>query len=141
MANNSFLSVGQLCNEGYYVTFKINSVTIFNHGGKVILKGYRDLGTGLWHINLRKDEPQTQIAALKKIYELRNTGVLANYLHKTMFNPTKAAFIKAVKQGHLTTWPGLTEDAINNHLKMAPETAMGRMNKKIQSIHSTSKEM
>jgi hypothetical protein len=32
MANNSFLSVGQLCNEGYYVTFKIDSMTNFNHG-------------------------------------------------------------------------------------------------------------
>jgi hypothetical protein len=32
MAKNSLLSVGQLCNEGYYVTFKIDGVTIFNSG-------------------------------------------------------------------------------------------------------------
>jgi hypothetical protein len=30
MANQSLLSVGQLCNEGYYVTFRIDAVTIYN---------------------------------------------------------------------------------------------------------------
>jgi hypothetical protein len=45
MANNSSFSVVKLCNEGYYDTFKIDGVTIFNHGGKAILKGHRDLGT------------------------------------------------------------------------------------------------
>jgi hypothetical protein len=45
MANNSLLSVVQLCNEGYYVTFKLDSVKIFNSRGHVILKGVRDLGT------------------------------------------------------------------------------------------------
>jgi hypothetical protein len=30
MANHSLLSVGQLCNEGYTVTFRIESVTIYN---------------------------------------------------------------------------------------------------------------
>jgi hypothetical protein len=42
---------------------------------------------------------------------------------------------------HLTAWPGLTEVAINKHLKMTPATAMGHMNQKIQNIRSTSKEM
>jgi hypothetical protein len=61
MANNSLLSVGQLCNEDYYVTFKLDGVTIFNSRGHAILKGVRDLGTGLWRINLRKNEPQSQL--------------------------------------------------------------------------------
>jgi hypothetical protein len=54
------------------------------------------------------------------MYELRNTGELVNFLHKEMFSRTKSAFIKTVKQGHLTTWPGLMEDTINKHLKMTP---------------------
>jgi hypothetical protein len=48
MENNYFLSVGQLCNEGYYVTFRIDGVTIYNSAGKALLKGQRDLNTGLW---------------------------------------------------------------------------------------------
>jgi hypothetical protein len=38
MANHSLLSVGQLCNEGYYVTFRIDGVTIYNSTEKTILK-------------------------------------------------------------------------------------------------------
>jgi hypothetical protein len=87
---------------------------------KAILKGNRDLGTGLWRINLRKDKPQIQIAAANNMYQLCNTGTLVNYLHNSMFIPTKAAFIESVKQGHLTAWPGLTEEAINKHLKLTP---------------------
>jgi hypothetical protein len=39
----------------------------------------------------------------------------------------------------MDTWMGLTEDAINNHLKLMPSTAMGHMNQKRQNIRSTSK--
>jgi hypothetical protein len=79
----------------------------------------------LWHTNLRKEIPHNPISAPNNVYELCNTGALVNYLHKAMFSPTKAALIKAIKKGHLTTWPGLTEDAINKHLKLTPATAIG----------------
>jgi hypothetical protein len=73
------------------------------------------------------------------VYELRNTGALVHYLHKTLFSPTKAAMLQAVKDGHLITWTGLTEDAINKHLKLTPATAMGHMSQRRQNIRSTSK--
>jgi hypothetical protein len=47
--------------------------------------------------------------------------------------------LQSVKDGHLITWPGLTEDAINKHLKLTPATAMGHMNQRRQNIRSTSK--
>jgi hypothetical protein len=56
-----------------------------------------------------------------------------------MFSPTKSALLQAVKNGHLITWPGLTEQAINKHLKMMSATAMGHMNQHRQNIWSTSK--
>jgi hypothetical protein len=108
MANNSLLSVGKLCNEGYSVSFTIDNVTIFNKIGQEILKGLRDLDTGLWCINLRKEIQQNTIASENNVYELRNTGALVNYLHNAMFSPTKEALLKAVKQGYLANWPGLT---------------------------------
>jgi hypothetical protein len=63
------------------------------------------------------------------VYELRNTGALVHYLHKTLFSPAKSALLQAVKNGNLITWPGLTEDAIQKHLKLTPATVMGHMNK------------
>jgi hypothetical protein len=137
--NHSLLSVGQLCNEGYSITFRIDAVTIYNSREVQILKGARDLDTGLSRINLRKGHHQHPHEVANNVYELRNTGSLVNYLHKAMFSLTKSALLQAVKNGHLITWPGLTEQAINKHLKLTPATAMGHMNQRRQNIISTSK--
>jgi hypothetical protein len=60
-------------------------------------------------------------------------------LHKALFSPTKSALLQAVKNGHLITWTGLTEEAIHKHLKLKPSPAMGHMNQRLQNIRSTSK--
>jgi hypothetical protein len=139
MAKNSLFSVGQLCNEGYIVTFRNASVTICDPQEFQILSGARGLDTGLWHINLRKDNQQLHNFVANNVYELRNTGALVHYLHKALFSPTKSALLQADKNGHLLTWPGLTEEAIHKHLRLTPVTAMGHMNQRRQNIRSTSK--
>jgi hypothetical protein len=139
IANHSLLSVGQLCNEGYIVTFKQNTVTICNSGSSQILSGPRAVNTGLWRINLKQTNNHIPDPIANNMYELRNTGALVHNLHKALFSPTKSAMLQAVKDGHLITWPGFTEDAINKHLKLTPATAMGHMNQRRQNIRSTSK--
>jgi hypothetical protein len=47
--------------------------------------------------------------------------------------------LQAVKDGHLLTCPGLTEDAINKHLKLTPANAMVHMNQRRHNIRSTSR--
>jgi hypothetical protein len=139
MENLSLLYAGKLCNEGYTVTLSNASVTIFNSQELQILKGARDLDTGLWRRNLRKEHQQPQLTVAKNVYELRNTGALVNYFHKAMFSPTKSSLLHAVKNGHLVTWPGIPEKAINKHLKLTPATPIGNMNQRLQNIRSTSK--
>jgi hypothetical protein len=139
MASHYLLSVGQLCNEGYMVTCKNASVTICDPQEFQILSVARDLDTGLWRTNLRKDNQQLQQSVANNVYELLNTGALVHYLHKALFIPTKSELLQAVKNGHFVTWPGLTEEAINTHLKLTPATAMGHMNQRLQNIRSTSK--
>jgi hypothetical protein len=95
--------------------------------------------TGLWRINLKQTNKHIPDPIANNVYELRNTGALVHYLVKALFSPTKAAMLQAVKDGHLITWPGLTEDAINKHLKLMPATAMGHLNQRRQNIRSTSK--
>jgi hypothetical protein len=130
MENDSLLSLGQLCDEGYSVLFSINEVTILYSTQTILMKGNRDSDTGLWQINLSQNKnrcitapAQTQIQSVNNVYSLRNTGELVKYLHKAMFSCTKYAIIHAFKKGHLATWPGLTEDSINKHLKLTPVTA------------------
>jgi hypothetical protein len=139
MANHYLLSVGQLCNEGYVVTFKNASVIVCDSQKFQILSGPRDSDTGLWRINLKQDTQQIHQPVANNVYELRNTGELVHYLHKALFSPTKSALLQAVKNGHLVTWPGLTEHTINKHLKLMPATVMGHMNQRHQNIRSTSK--
>jgi hypothetical protein len=45
-----------------------------------------------------------------------------------MVSPTRSVFLQAVKNGHLITWPGLTEQAINKNLKLTPATGMVHVN-------------
>jgi hypothetical protein len=97
------------------------------------------LNTGLWRINLKETNNHIPEPIDNSVYELLNTGALFHYLHKSLFNPIKSATLQAVKDGHLITWPGLTEDSINKHLKLTPATAMGHMNQRRQNIRSTLK--
>jgi hypothetical protein len=137
MANHSLFSVGQLYDEGYIVTFKQDEVTICDSEKSQILSGPRDLNTGLWRINLKQTNNHKPERISNNVYELRNTGALVHYFQKALFSPTKSAMLQAVKDEHLITWPGLTEDAINKHLKLTTDTAMGHMNQRRQNIQST----
>jgi hypothetical protein len=139
VANHSLLSVGQLCDEGYIVTFQHDTVTICNSESSKLLSGPRDETTGLWRINLKQTNKHISEQIANNVYELRNTGALVHYLHTALFSPTKEAILQAVKDGHLITCPGLTEAAINKHLKLTPATDMGHMNQRHQNIRSTSK--
>jgi hypothetical protein len=139
MAHHSLLSVGQLYDEGYIITFQKDTVTICNSESSKLLSGPRDETTGLWRINLKPTNNHIPDPIANNVYELRNTGALVHYLHKALFSPMKAAMLQATKDGHRITWPGLTEDAINKHLKLTQATAMCHMNQRRQSIRSTSK--
>jgi hypothetical protein len=139
MINHSSLSVGQLCDEGYIVTFKQASVTIYDSKKSQILSGPRDLNTGLWRINLKQTNNHIPDPIENSVFELCNTGDLVHYLHKALFSPTNSSMLQAVKDRHLITWPGLTEDTINKHLKLTPATAIGHMNQRRQKKRSTSK--
>jgi hypothetical protein len=68
MANHSLLSVGKNCNEGYSITFWIDAFTIYNSQEVQILKGARDLDTGLWRINLRKEYQQHPHEVANNVY-------------------------------------------------------------------------
>jgi hypothetical protein len=48
MAHHSLLSVGQLSDEGYILTFKRDTVTICNSENSTLLSGPQDVNTGLW---------------------------------------------------------------------------------------------
>ena len=54
-----------------------------------------------------------------------------------MLFPTKSTWIKAVKNGAFSTWPGLTEDLINKYYDIWEATIKGHMQLSRQGIQST----
>jgi hypothetical protein len=97
MAHHSLLLVGQLCDEGCKVTFQQDTVTICNSDNAKLLSGPRDATTGPWRINLKQPNKTIPDPIANNMYELRNTRALIHYLYKSLFSPTKAAMLQAVK--------------------------------------------
>jgi hypothetical protein len=103
-------------------------VTIYDSQKSQIFSGPWNLDTGLWRINLKQTNNHIPYTRANNVYKLHSTGDLVHYLYKALFSPMKSALLQVVKYGHLITWPGLTEDAINKHLKLTPATAIGHVN-------------
>jgi hypothetical protein len=72
MAHHSLISVGQLCDEGYIITFQQDTVTICNSENSKLLSGPRDETTGLWRINLKQTNKHIPDTIVNNVYELRN---------------------------------------------------------------------
>jgi hypothetical protein len=77
MAHHSLLSVGQLLDEGYIVTFRQDTVTICNSENSKLLTGPLDHTTGLWWINLKQTNKHIPDPIVNNLY------VLAPLAHMT----------------------------------------------------------
>ena len=51
--------------------------------------------------------------AASNVYDLPTTEKVVRYLHACLGFPTQATILKAVKNGWLIGWPGLTPENIN----------------------------
>jgi hypothetical protein len=69
MAHHSLLSVGQLCDKGYIVTFQRETVTICNSDSAKLLSGPRDDTTGIWRINLKQTVKHIPYHIENNVYE------------------------------------------------------------------------
>jgi hypothetical protein len=61
---------------------------------------------------------------------------LINYLHAACFSPVKSTWITSIKNGHFTSWPGLTEQAVEKHLSKSSSTTKGHLNQQRQNART-----
>jgi hypothetical protein len=66
-----------------------------------------------------------------------NQKYLINYLHAACFSPVKSTWITAIKNRHFTSWPGLTEHAVEKHLSKSTSTTKGHLNQQRQHARSS----
>ena len=109
--------------------------------------GQREATTKLWVLPLQSDTPperlpyqteETDIEYAANAYQMTSKAVLIKYLHQCLFCPQKRTLMEAIKNNQLTTWPGLTAEAVEKYLPdHAPATYKGRMRRQRKGMRST----
>jgi hypothetical protein len=61
------------------------------------------------------------------VYSLPLIPQTIRYLHAAADFPTKDPWIKAIKHGNYTMFPGITDKAVNKHFPESVETQKGHM--------------
>jgi hypothetical protein len=107
LVHNSLISAGQLCDNGCNVTFTREQVTV-SKNGICVMYGSRDPRSRLWRVDLKQRFEAKQVQYNHAHYN-SNQKDLIKYLHAACFSPVKSTWITAIKNGHFTSWPGLTE--------------------------------
>jgi hypothetical protein len=126
LVHNSLISVGQLCDNGCNGTFTQEQVTV-SKNGKCVMYGSPDPISRLWRVDLKQRFETNQIQC-NHAHDNSNQKDLINYLHAACFIPVKSTWITAIKNGHFTSWPGLTEHAVEKHLSKSTSTTKGHLN-------------
>jgi hypothetical protein len=135
LMQNSLISVGQLCDNGCSVTFTQEQVTV-SKNGKCVMYGSRDPRLGFWKVDLKQKFETNQIQC-NHAHDNSNQKDLINYLHAACFSPVKSTWITAIKHGNFTSWPGLTEQAVEKHLSKSTSTTKGHLNQQRKNARTT----
>ena len=157
LRDNSLISVCKLADAGYTTIFHAGDggVTVHWHDDvfirvskEAVLKGWRD-ESGLWRVPIKDkvenentdtlilQRPLPTEAALS-VYDLPSTEKIVRYLHAALGFPTKATMLKAIRNGWLVGWPGLTIESVNAFFPESNETQQGHMKSQRQGVRSTS---
>jgi hypothetical protein len=134
LVHNSLILVGRLCDNGCSVTFTQEQVTV-SKNGKCVMYGSRDPRLRLWRVNL-KQKFETQQVQCNHAHENSNQKDLINYLHAACFSPVKSTWIRAIKNGNFTSWPGLIEQAVEKHLSKSTSMTKGHLNQQRQNART-----
>jgi hypothetical protein len=111
---------------------------------KSVLQGRRDTN-GLWKLSRVERIPipakrsKQDVAA--NVYSLPLIPETIRYLHAAAGFPTKEAWIKAIKHGNYTMFPGITAETVNKHFPESVETQKGHTKKQFQNVRSTKQKL
>jgi hypothetical protein len=135
LVHNSLISVGKLCDNRCDVTFKNEAVSVMTNGTCAML-GSHDPYSGLWRVDLKKSTPTIQ-ASCNYAHDTINQKELIHYLRASLFSPVKSTCIEAIKNGNFTSWPGLTDRAVEKCFSKSSAIVKGHLNQKIMNARST----
>jgi hypothetical protein len=142
---HALLSIGLLCDHGCTATFNKKHVKI-SYRNAIILTGYRDPDTNLWKVPLQPTVPTDPDSTwilpraqhhANSAYHTSTQTDLVTYLHAACGSPVPSTWIKAIRNGHFATWPGLTTKLVTEKLPKSISTVKGHLNRQRKNIRST----
>ena len=152
---HNLMSVGKLADSGYITVFHpgsqgvevydSNATTVTTTGAPPVLRGCRD-EVGLYQVPLTNDanannnnilHQQTTKQAAYNLFELPSIERAIRYMHSCAGFPTKATWIKAIRNGNYVSWPLLTVENVNKYYPETDATPMGHLNQQRQGVRST----
>jgi hypothetical protein len=101
-----------------------------------VMYGSRDPKSRLWRVDL-KQKMKPRISQCNHAHANNNQKDLINYLHAACFSPIKSTWIKAIKNGNFSSWPGLNEQNVEKFLFKATSTAKYHLNQQRQNARTT----
>ncbi len=134
--HTSLISSGQLADDDCFILLNKRFLAVFKHF-KFILTGVRNPTDGLWDIPLHQPIQQATQRMNVIIPQNKQLSTMIQYIHATLFSPTKSTLLKAIAAGNLITWSGMTAANIRKHLPDTAATALGHLDQERQGLQSS----
>jgi hypothetical protein len=132
LKTGTLISLAQLCDDDCIAIFSKYEVQIVKQD-QVIIKGKR-MPNGIWSIPITQTTTHQANAILRTDQPKQE---LAAYLHAALGSPAPSTLLRAIRNGHLTTIPGLTTNLISKHLPKSLATTLGHQDQEANNIRST----
>ena len=85
----------------------------------------------------RNQEQNTHHEVATNVYEPPSTKEVVRFLHAALGFTTKQTLLAAIRNNQLTSFPGLTTEAVSRHFPESDETQKGHMRQTRQGVRST----
>ena len=132
LKTGTLISLSQLCDDDCIALFTRYGVKIIKND-QVIITGRRG-DNGLWSIPLTP-APPLQANGILRLDKTKQH--LAMYHHASLGSPSPSTLLRAIRLGHLTTFPGLTTNLISKHLPQSLATTLGHQDQEAKNLRST----
>ena len=140
------LSIPVLADDGCAINLTKDNIVV-TKDNKIILKGIRDKISTLWMIPIKHHKRVNLLAqqlpsvpmvhAVNSAYHQPTIAKLMTYLNATIGSLPVKTLCNAIDNDWLTSFPGLTSNAIKKHLPKSISTTMGHMHMIRKGIRST----
>jgi hypothetical protein len=137
LQTGTLISLGQLCGDDVTAVFSKKAVNLLKNN-KIIITGTR-LTNGLWSIPITPSSVAPSIHQANGILRLDlPKQELAVFHHMILGSPGRRIYLlRAIRRGHLLSFPGLTTELITKHLPKSVATVLGHQDQEARNIRST----